>query len=188
MIKRIATAALAVAFAAALVAPLGGCESGASNPRDLKLRADKIMKANWKAVGEVSVRTDSLISWLGGALDAGSGIDEGGFDEEAEAMRVRIRSIHAGYKDAMKDYQRITQMKKAGAYGDYAKLKTLEIDAATSLINDIDGFLISTTEKMSRSGPDAGEFKADADEYKKQFDRDYAKTVKLAGAAEALKM
>lgn len=136
------------------------------------LRADEIMSANWKAVGEVSARTDSLISWLGGALDAGSGIDEGGFDESAEAMRVRIRSIDAGYKDAMKEYQRITQMKKASAYGDYAKIKMTEIDTATSLINDIDGFLIRTTEKMSRSGLDADEFRAQVDEYKKQFDQD----------------
>jgi hypothetical protein len=88
MAKRLAAAAVVTALAASLLASLAGCGAGAEQAQDLMKAADGTMMANWKAVGEVSSRADDLNAWLSGALAAGSGIDQGGFDEAVEELRT----------------------------------------------------------------------------------------------------
>lgn len=98
-----------------------------------------------------------------------------------------MSDIDTGYRDAGKEYQRIIDMNSPGGYADYARLKLLEITSATALANEFDGFLIRTSDRMSKTGLDAEWFASEADSYRKRHNELHEETVKLARQAAELK-
>lgn len=185
MARKLVVVAVSAVLAGLLVASLAGCGSGSADAGDLMAAADETMRANWKAVGQLGSRTDSLASWLSGALAAAGGIDQGGFDDEVEKARERVREIDRRYRTAGKEYERIIGMEDAAAYAAYAKLKILEIAQATALVDEIDSFLISVSVKIEMTGLELAWFASAMESYKRRFDELFEKVAGLAAEADA---
>lgn len=184
MARKVVVVAVAAALVGFLVASLAGCGSGQS-PGDLTAGADRTIKANWKAVGELNSRTDSLISWLSGVLSSGGGIDQGGFDDEVEKARERVREISDGYRAAGKEYQRVIDMEGGEAYSAYAQLKVLEIAQVDALMNEMESFLIRVSERIERTGLEPAWFDAAVHEYQDRYTEVFDEIIRLAASASA---
>ncbi len=186
MLRRLAAAAVAAALTVSLAAMLAGCGSDAGQAQGMMEAADGKMMANWKAVGQVSSSTDELSAWLTGALSSGSGIDQGGFDESVDELRGQVSDIQSEYGVAAQDYQDILDMEAPQGYHAYARLKIREIAVSDALLNELDGFLIRTSERMSKTGLEPAWFASEVAAYRAKYDELYRKAVDLGLRARAV--